>query len=233
MRILRPLLVTLILIAIVIAGTGARTAEAQGQCGPNVTHIVQPGENLFRISLNYGTNYRTVAAANGIYDPTRIYPGQQLLMVCPSGGSTYYGSNSSSQPTTTVLQPPPPGQPMNVPVVPPLVDCSSFRATMPTDGFTYGTQVFYWDGAPGATSYRVLVFSVDVSPGTLVAVREVTNLENTTSIPFGIGDIGPGFRFSYTVQALVADSVVCSTPRLTLFREVPPDAPPAPPPPVA
>ena len=226
MKIMRPLLITFALIAVLFAGMGARTADAQGQCGPNVTHIVQQGENLFRISLNYGTHYSAVAAANGIYDPTRIYPGQRLVMVCASGGPINYGSNS--QPTTTVLQPPPPGQPVDVPVIPPVVDCSRFRVTSPTDGFTYGTQTFYWDGAPGATSYRVLVYSVDVRPGTLVAVSEVSGLVTSTSLPMGVGYIGPGFRFSYSVQALVADSVVCSTPLLTMYREVPPDAPPVP-----
>ncbi|MCC6614355.1 MAG: LysM peptidoglycan-binding domain-containing protein [Anaerolineae bacterium] len=231
MKIMRPLLMTIALIAVLFAGLGARTAAAQGQCGPNVTHIVQQGENLFRISLNYGTHYSVVAAYNGIYDPTRIYPGQRLVMVCASGGPVNYGTNTTTntQPTTTVLQPPPPGQPVDVPVIPPVVDCSRFRVTSPRDGFTYGTQTFYWDGAPGATSYRVLVYSYDVNPGSLVAVSEVSGLETSTSLPMGVGYVGPGFRFSYTVQALVADSVVCSTPLLTMYREVPPDAPaPAP-----
>lgn len=44
------------------------------------THIVQPGENLFRISLRYGVNMYTLAALNGIYDISRIYAGQVLLI---------------------------------------------------------------------------------------------------------------------------------------------------------
>ncbi len=43
-------------------------------------HVVQPGENLFRIALRYGTSVGAIAAANGIVDPTRIYVGQTLVI---------------------------------------------------------------------------------------------------------------------------------------------------------
>jgi murein DD-endopeptidase MepM/ murein hydrolase activator NlpD len=45
-----------------------------------VIHVVQPGENLFRIALNYGVSMDTVASANGITDMTRIYAGQELVI---------------------------------------------------------------------------------------------------------------------------------------------------------
>jgi len=44
------------------------------------THVVQPGENLFRISLNYGVNMWEVARLNGIYNLRLIYAGQVLLI---------------------------------------------------------------------------------------------------------------------------------------------------------
>ena len=40
------------------------------------SHVVQPGENLFRISLRYGKTVDEVAAYNGIANPHFIYPGQ-------------------------------------------------------------------------------------------------------------------------------------------------------------
>jgi LysM repeat protein len=43
-------------------------------------HIVQAGENLFRIGLRYGMSYTTIAYANGITDPTHIYAGQRLII---------------------------------------------------------------------------------------------------------------------------------------------------------
>jgi LysM repeat protein len=47
------------------------------------THIVQPGENLFRISLRYGLDWRVVAAANNIANPRLIFPGQVLIIPTP------------------------------------------------------------------------------------------------------------------------------------------------------
>ncbi|MBC8249141.1 MAG: LysM peptidoglycan-binding domain-containing protein [Anaerolineales bacterium] len=44
------------------------------------THVVQPGENLFRIALHYGMTYTALAAANGIINPDLIYVGQRLTI---------------------------------------------------------------------------------------------------------------------------------------------------------
>ncbi len=43
-------------------------------------HVVQAGENLFRIALRYGRTVAAIAAANGITDVTRIYVGQRLVI---------------------------------------------------------------------------------------------------------------------------------------------------------
>jgi len=53
--------------------------------GGQVTHVVQSGENLFRIALRYGLTADQVARANGISDPSRIYVGQALII--PVAGS--------------------------------------------------------------------------------------------------------------------------------------------------
>ena len=44
------------------------------------THVVQPGENLFRIALRYGVNMYTLAAANGILNLSYIRAGQVLII---------------------------------------------------------------------------------------------------------------------------------------------------------
>jgi len=43
-------------------------------------HVVQPGENLFRIALRYGITVEAMAAANGILNVNLVYPGQELLI---------------------------------------------------------------------------------------------------------------------------------------------------------
>jgi len=45
-----------------------------------VTHIVQPGENLFRIALRYGIDMNELSAANNITDARSIYSGQELII---------------------------------------------------------------------------------------------------------------------------------------------------------
>jgi LysM repeat protein len=46
--------------------------------GKEIIHIVQRGENLFRIGLKYGLDAATLAQYNGLSDPDRIYVGQSL-----------------------------------------------------------------------------------------------------------------------------------------------------------
>ncbi len=43
-------------------------------------HIVQAGENLFRISLRYGVSMNAIAAANGITNYNLIFAGQRLII---------------------------------------------------------------------------------------------------------------------------------------------------------
>ncbi|MFQ5400840.1 MAG: LysM peptidoglycan-binding domain-containing protein [Anaerolineae bacterium] len=47
---------------------------------PQFTHIVQPGETLFRISLQYGLPWPVVAEANNLNSPYVIYSGQTLTI---------------------------------------------------------------------------------------------------------------------------------------------------------
>ena len=44
------------------------------------TYTVQSGDTLSGIAAKFGTTYQEIAAANGIADPNRIYPGQQLVI---------------------------------------------------------------------------------------------------------------------------------------------------------
>jgi len=85
--------------ATALPATSEPTVAPTSQPAPTgqVTHVVQRGENLFRIALRYGTSVETIASANGIANPTLIYVGQQLIISSqvaqsptPSGGATTY-----------------------------------------------------------------------------------------------------------------------------------------------
>jgi len=73
---------------IIYKGTKLIIPGAQG--GEKVTHVVQPGENLFRIALKYGTTVEAIAAANNIINPSFVYVGQELVIV--KGGTVPGGS---------------------------------------------------------------------------------------------------------------------------------------------
>jgi LysM repeat protein len=64
------------------------TTEAPTTATGETTHVVQAGENMFRIALKYGTTVQEIAAANGIANPAMIYVGQELKVPSSSGAAT-------------------------------------------------------------------------------------------------------------------------------------------------
>ncbi|NLE43531.1 MAG: LysM peptidoglycan-binding domain-containing protein [Chloroflexi bacterium] len=74
------------------------TSTGTGQ----TTHVVQRGENLFRIALRYGTTVQAVSSANGIANPGMIYVGQRLTI--PSSGSAPAPAPSTGSATTHVVR---------------------------------------------------------------------------------------------------------------------------------
>ena len=56
-----------------------RTGGSPPASGGGV-HIVKRGENLFRISLRYGTTVPALLSANGLSNAHRIYAGQRLII---------------------------------------------------------------------------------------------------------------------------------------------------------
>lgn len=84
-----------------LAATGTSTVvptiAATGAA--NITiHVVQRGENLFRIAQRYGTTVQAVAAANGLTNVTMINVGQRLLIPNAS-------ADNPGIPTEYVVQP--------------------------------------------------------------------------------------------------------------------------------
>ena len=66
---------------------------------PEATHVVQYGETLSSIAYQYGTDYQTLTALNGLTNPNLIYPGQVLKVngsVVSNIYTVQYGDNLSS-----------------------------------------------------------------------------------------------------------------------------------------
>ncbi len=75
---LRRIMVMLALMGWLI---GPMAAHAEGP----IVHVVQPGENLFRIGLRYGVTAQQIASANGLKNVAQIYAGQRLVI--PAAGA--------------------------------------------------------------------------------------------------------------------------------------------------
>ncbi len=80
----------------------APAAAAPAPAGAQRTHIVRPGEHLSSIARQYGLSWPTVARANNITDPNRIYTGQTLVIpAADDGGGSFYASPVAPPPTIT------------------------------------------------------------------------------------------------------------------------------------
>lgn len=69
---------------LVIPGAAALAGAPGRNAG---THVVQPGETLYRIGLLYNVTAQELAAANGLSDAGRISAGQTLVIPAPGSGA--------------------------------------------------------------------------------------------------------------------------------------------------
>src|SRR2546427_3825559 len=70
--------------AITLAVIGLIVLAMSGRVEAGSTHVVQPGETLYRIALRYGVTVGALAAYNGLSDPTLIHSGK-ILTIPPTG----------------------------------------------------------------------------------------------------------------------------------------------------
>jgi len=84
----RVLAIGLVLaLLMLLASSAASPRVALAQSGGQ-THVVQPGENLFRIALKYGVSVSALSRVNGIVNPTMVYVGQTLIIPAGNSGAT-------------------------------------------------------------------------------------------------------------------------------------------------
>lgn len=95
-----------------------------------ITRVVQPGENLFRIALQYNLTAAYLAAYNGISNPSVIVAGTTLRI--PVGGQPQVVATATPMPTTM------PGTPG---VTPPVGTLTPIPNTAGNVNFAYGVQV--------------------------------------------------------------------------------------------
>jgi LysM repeat protein len=127
---LRRLLIVVLAVALLLgAPVGPTSAAPFNTCV--AYHVVQVGENLYRIGLQYGITFDVLMQVNGILNPNLVYVGQSL---CIPGGTP----------------PPPPNpypQPMPNPYPQPAPGCGSyyyvkFGDTLSGIAYKYGVSLY-------------------------------------------------------------------------------------------
>ncbi len=158
--------------------------------------------------------------AEGIDTDQRDFPrpgsGTGGSYACDIGAYEYQDLESASFPLTAQTVTPMP----TLPLVPTQVsvNCQPFRLTSPRDGLPNGGITVYWDPAPGAAGYRVIVYNENNA-----AVASADAPANTTSLNLDVseGAVGGGFTFTLEVQALLNGQSVCRD-AATMLRSAPP-----------
>ncbi|MCI0713804.1 MAG: LysM peptidoglycan-binding domain-containing protein [Chloroflexi bacterium] len=90
----------IVLLVAALAVVLAPSVSAQG----GQTYTVQPGDNLYRISVRFGTTIQALVAANNIANPNLIFVGQ--VLVIPEGATTP-PDTPPTNPTPPPSNPPP------------------------------------------------------------------------------------------------------------------------------
>lgn len=88
-----------------VAEGAAETEATDEDASEPRTHVVQPGENLYRVGLQYGISWVVLAEANNITNPNRIIVGQVLTIPSESAGEEPTPTPTPGEETTYVVQP--------------------------------------------------------------------------------------------------------------------------------
>ncbi len=101
MKLFRLLFTSWLVISIVVGAVSVCAAQSSDQ----IVHVVQPGENLYRISLRYGMTVDDIMAANGLSDAHTIYAGQGLVIPTESEAEVLDQSLGTGAAATYIVQP--------------------------------------------------------------------------------------------------------------------------------
>ncbi len=82
----------------------AMLLPAVAQAQDETVHVIQAGENLFRLALRYGTTVQAIVEANGLADPHSIRAGQRLIIPAGDDSSATVGPAMTTG-GTYVVQP--------------------------------------------------------------------------------------------------------------------------------
>ncbi len=147
----------------------ATPAAAQGN-----SHVVQAGENLFRIALRYGVTVDAMARANNIANPSHIYAGQ--VLVIPSGNAPVDAGSDTEAP----IAPAPASQPAATQVYHTVQRGETLRAIGDRYGINW-QQIAERNNIPNPN--RILVGQQLVIPTAGAAAVSTPPVETVSAVP--------------------------------------------------
>lgn len=183
----------------------ATAAPAPGETRTGrTTHVVQSGESLSQIAQRYGVSVEAIVQANGLEDPSLIYPGQTLIIPAPG----------EVPPTATPRPPTATPQPASPTAVPPTATgvpptAAPEPTTPPSESqyqYRLGRSVTCSPNC-GTTGVKGTVYDVNANrvPGLTVKVWTdgwcCGHYETNTYAPYEIL-IGPGPRAGHWYVAV-------------------------------
>jgi plastocyanin/LysM repeat protein len=112
-------------------------------------HFVQRGEWLKLIAARFGVPWQVIAAVNRLPNPNLIFPGERLLISCPSSTQPYApGVNPYVPGMNPYAQPPPAPAPMPMPGQTTNVTIQDFMFMPPTITIHVGQTVMWLNNGP-------------------------------------------------------------------------------------
>jgi len=99
------LISSLVVVMLLWAAPVGAAPPDHGPAQEPIVHVVQPGENLFRIARRYGTTVDAIVAANGLTNKRLIHAGQRLVIPRGAGSSATAGHPTTTGGSTYVVRP--------------------------------------------------------------------------------------------------------------------------------
>jgi LysM repeat protein len=143
-----------LVIVVALLGMAAHVATAQDS---GTTYVVQPGDNLYRISLKFGVTMDELARANGIVNPNIVFVGQRLIIppgaILPTATVVPSAIPSAAPVETTA----PPGTEAATTTETPAAELPATATTQPTSEPTVApvTVPATYTVQPGDNLYRI------------------------------------------------------------------------------
>lgn len=172
------------LLAALLVGAAVSGAFWQPARAGDIIHIVQPGDDLFRIGLSYGVSWTAIMEANGLTSTT-IYPGESLIIPVDAPAPATQAPVTAAPATPVAPTPTPVTPAVPPPTSLPPTDVTAIAPATATPVIPVPPPVAPAPAAPTAPATYVVqsgdtLFHISAEFGVpLAAIVAANNIDNT------------------------------------------------------